>query len=91
MDDYSALPHTPRATDAETTYPLTHQFKRELPQPTRWSIMRPWRTASGGRLHVRREKGGAKEAILSEYERWSKKHPDDATMMSGFLFAGDDG
>jgi len=30
-------------------------------------------------------------AILSEYERWSKKHPDDATMMGGFLFAGDDG
>ena len=40
----------------ETIYPLTHQIKRELPQPTRWSIMRPWRAASGGRLHVRREK-----------------------------------
>ena len=36
------------------------------------------------------KKGGAKEAILSEYER-SKKHPDVATMMGGFLFAGDDG
>jgi hypothetical protein len=33
------------------------------------------------------KKGGAKEAILSEYERWSKKHPDDATMMGGFLLA----
>jgi hypothetical protein len=32
------------------------------------------------------KKGGAKRAILSEYERWAKKHPDDATMMGGFLF-----
>jgi hypothetical protein len=32
------------------------------------------------------KKGGAKAAILSEYERWAKKHPDDATMMGGFLF-----
>jgi hypothetical protein len=30
--------------------------------------------------------GGAKGAILSEYERWVKKHPNDASMMGGFLF-----
>jgi hypothetical protein len=30
------------------------------------------------------KKGGAKRAILSEYERWAKKHPDDAIMMGGF-------
>jgi hypothetical protein len=32
------------------------------------------------------KKGGAKEAILSEYVRWARKHPNDATMMGGFLF-----
>jgi hypothetical protein len=32
------------------------------------------------------KKGEAKAAILSEYERWAKKHPNDATMMGGFLF-----
>jgi hypothetical protein len=32
------------------------------------------------------KKGGTKAAILSEYERWAKKHPHDATMMGGFLF-----
>jgi hypothetical protein len=25
-------------------------------------------------------------AILSEYDGWAKKHPDDAIMMDGFLF-----
>jgi len=25
-------------------------------------------------------------AVLSEYEKWAKKHPDDAAMMGGFLF-----
>ena len=25
-------------------------------------------------------------AVLSEYEKWAKKHPDDAEMMGGFLF-----
>jgi hypothetical protein len=33
---------------------------------------------------VRKEE--ARRAILSECERWAKKHPDDATMMGGFLF-----
>jgi hypothetical protein len=31
-------------------------------------------------------KGAAKAAILGEYARWAKKHPDDAVMMGGFLF-----
>jgi hypothetical protein len=38
------------------------------------------------------KKEEARRAILSEYDRWAKKHPDDATMMGGFLFdfrAGD--
>jgi hypothetical protein len=33
---------------------------------------------------VRKEE--ARRAILSEYEGWAKKHPDDAIMMGGFLF-----
>jgi hypothetical protein len=28
----------------------------------------------------------ARRAILSEYDRWAKKHPNDATMLGGFLF-----
>jgi hypothetical protein len=32
------------------------------------------------------KKEDARRAILSEYDRWAKKHPNDATMMGGFLF-----
>ena len=28
----------------------------------------------------------ARQAVLSEYDSWVKKHPDDASMMGGFLF-----
>ena len=28
----------------------------------------------------------ARQAVLSEYDRWAKKHPDDAIIMGGFLF-----
>ncbi len=32
------------------------------------------------------KKEEARRAVLSESERWAKKHPDDASMMGGFLF-----
>jgi hypothetical protein len=32
------------------------------------------------------KKEDARRAILSEYDGWAKKHPDDASMMGGFLF-----
>ena len=32
------------------------------------------------------KKEEARLAIVSEYDRWSKKHPDEAIMMGGFLF-----
>ena len=32
------------------------------------------------------KKEEVRRAILSEYEGWAKKHPDDAIMMGGFLF-----
>ena len=32
------------------------------------------------------KKEEAKRAVLSEYDRWAKKHPNDARMMGGFLF-----
>ena len=32
------------------------------------------------------KKEEAKRTILSEYERWAKKHPNQADMMGGFLF-----
>jgi hypothetical protein len=84
-DDRTALPHTPRATDPKTTYPPTH-IKRDLAQTTRWSIMRPWRAASGGGCMSSVKKEEAKRAILSEYDGWAKKHLHDAIMMGGFLF-----
>jgi len=32
------------------------------------------------------KKEEARRAVLSEYDRWTKKHPKDASMMGGFLF-----
>ena len=32
------------------------------------------------------KKEEARRAVLSEYDKWAKKHPDDAIMMGGFLF-----
>jgi hypothetical protein len=32
------------------------------------------------------ETNDQKRAVLSEYDRWAKKHPKDASMMGGFLF-----
>src|SRR5262249_12057936 len=32
------------------------------------------------------KKEEAKRAVLSEYDRWAKKHPKDARMMGGFLY-----
>jgi hypothetical protein len=32
------------------------------------------------------KKEDARRAVLSEYDKWAKKHPHDATMMGGFLF-----
>jgi hypothetical protein len=32
------------------------------------------------------KKEEARRAVLSEYDRWSKKHPNDAKVMGGFLF-----
>jgi len=79
------LPPTPHATDPETTLILS-PIKTELAQPTRWSIMRPWRAHQVGVCMSRVKKEDARRAILSEYDGWAKKHPDDATVMGGFLF-----
>jgi hypothetical protein len=32
------------------------------------------------------KKEEARRAALSEYDTWAKKHPNDASMMGGFLF-----
>jgi hypothetical protein len=32
------------------------------------------------------KKEEARRAVVSEYDSWAKKHPDDAIMMGGFLF-----
>jgi hypothetical protein len=32
------------------------------------------------------KKEEARRAILKEYDTWAKKHPNDASMMGGFLF-----
>ena len=32
------------------------------------------------------KKDEARRTVLSEYDRWVKKHPNQASMMGGFLF-----
>ena len=32
------------------------------------------------------KKEDARLAVLSEYDRWAKDHPNDATKMGGFVF-----
>ena len=32
------------------------------------------------------KKEEARQAVLGEYDRWAKKHPNKASMMGGFLF-----
>jgi hypothetical protein len=32
------------------------------------------------------KKEEARRAVLCEYDKWAKKHPDDAAMMGGFRF-----
>jgi len=34
----------------------------------------------------RMSKDKARQAVLSEYDSWVKKYPNDARMMGGFLF-----
>ena len=34
---------------------------------------------------ARVKKDEARRAVLSEYDRWAKKHPNKASMMGGFL------
>jgi len=41
-------------------------------------------TPAGDIASMKKEE--AKRAVLSEYDRWAKKHPNDARMMGGFLF-----
>jgi len=38
------------------------------------------------RVEGRMSKEQARLAVLSEFDGWAKKHPDDARMMGGFLF-----
>jgi hypothetical protein len=32
------------------------------------------------------KKEDSRRAVLSEYDRWAKQHPNQASMMGGFLF-----
>jgi hypothetical protein len=46
------------------------------------------KTANIGKLRcvASMKKEEARRVVLSEYDRWEKKHPKDASMMGGFLF-----
>ena len=35
---------------------------------------------------ARMKKDEARRTVLTEYDRWVKKHPNQASMMGGFLF-----
>ena len=39
-----------------------------------------------GPMHMQPPGGEVDVAPSQEYDRWAKKHPDDAIMMGGFLF-----
>ena len=61
-----------------------HQIKRELAQLSA-GLSCGFRALQGVCMSsVKKEE--ARRAILSEYDRWAKKHPNDASMMGGFLF-----
>jgi hypothetical protein len=38
------------------------------------------------RVEGRMSKEQARRAVLSEYDSWAKKHPNDVSIMGGFLF-----
>jgi len=43
-------------------------------------------TASGRVYVASMKQEEARQAVLSAYDRWAKKHPNDASTMGGFLF-----
>ena len=52
----------------------------------RWQVTAiPQKLAPAGDI-ASMKKDEARRAVLSEYDRWAKKHPNKATMMGGFLF-----
>jgi hypothetical protein len=48
--------------------------------------LRPAGSAWGEHEETSMKQEEARRAVLSEYDRWAKKHPNDASMMGGFLF-----
>src|SRR5262249_2852642 len=54
---------------------------------TRQSIMKEWQSAHivwRPRMALKKEE--ARRAVLSEYDSWAKKYPNQAILMGGFLF-----
>jgi hypothetical protein len=46
-----------------------------------------WALAASGRVCVATmKKAEARQAVLSAYDSWAKKYPNQASMMGGFLF-----
>ena len=43
-------------------------------------------TASGRVFVASMKQEEARQAVLSAYDSWAKKHPNDASLMGGFLF-----
>jgi hypothetical protein len=41
-----------------------------------------------GRVPKMKQKADARLAILREYDRWAKDHPNDAKKMGGYVFFG---
>jgi hypothetical protein len=72
------------STSADATEKIIGQ---EIPRPL---TLRPTTTqeychAAGGRPNMKK-KEDARLAILREYDRWAKDHPNDAKKMGGFVF-----
>jgi hypothetical protein len=50
------------------------------------SALKTWIACIAKRSPTSMKKEEARRAVLNEYDRWAKKHPNKASMMGGFLF-----
>jgi hypothetical protein len=65
---------------------LATRAHNSVQTPCQCSSYQDCSMASGRVCVASMKKEEARRAVLSEYDRWAKKHPNDASMMGGFLF-----
>jgi hypothetical protein len=55
--------------------------------PTKRSVITTGRPRAG-KARVMKKQEDARVAVLREYDRWAKDHPNEAKKMGGFVFFG---